>query len=1050
MSVQVGVRVRPFNAREKKHESECIISMPGENQTRIKDEKGKEKIYTFDHSFWSHDGYKILDDGYLSPVDEKYADQKLIFDKVGKQVLDNAWQGYHCCLFAYGQTGSGKSYSMVGYGANKGIVPISCDQIFKRIEMNKEKDKIYEVQVSMLEIYNEKVQDLLIPANKRPSSGLRIRESKVMGIFVEGLTKYPVTSFEEINKKMDEGYNNRTIGSTLMNATSSRAHTIVTIEFRQITVFAKKKSEKLSMINLVDLAGSERTGLTGATGDRLKEGCNINKSLLILGNVINCLADKAIGKNKNMLPPYRDSALTRILQNALGGNSKTIMICALSPASINYEETLSTLRYADRAKKIQNKAVVNESEHDKMVRLLKEENGSLKKMIEDLQKKLMGNEGQLGTEDQEAYNELKEQYEANQLAMSDMQKTFEEKLEEAKKHEKEHIGQDVDITKPHLVVLDEDAQLSHKLKYSLANLPVYVGRKHGNPTPQITLLGIGVKQNHAVFEKIGDDVILKPNDEGSEEYIFINGKNIGKSGQIVHNKDRIVFGTNTIFLFMKSSNGEDIFNIDWETCQIEIQSEFEAASKRQIEEIEKKKQEELNLLKKDLEEEYNKKKIEMQEQLKKQVEEYQTQIKELSENAEKQKIEQERLIQEKKLKEKLEQLEEEKARKRREFEIKEKNELMKLNNNNSTMKKEKLEKNLMNILKKITKIKIIITEFKRNINIEAILQKNYMDKEEINSSPNILIKLENYEEGTIYYWNPETFHNRYDLTRELFDKYMDEDLDINSITKEDDPLWDEPDESLLGYAFYKLEPIVYLISNKTELSIINPFTGKLMGLIEVDIIPHDENNNEYDEVPESPYQLVGQSLLYKVVIVSVKNLPNNFCKNLRIEYQSFYDRSINYTKIYNQNENKKCEFNIGEEFEHKIDYMTKEDVEFLEKENVKFKIYAYENVEKKGKIKIEQKKTQVNQESNKKNKNKEEEKINIIDNYIENQNNEPDEPTEYIKKDEGEMKIMENYYGKDNKNNNKNKHNDKPRGRSGSQKFRKINNMVKDKDCSIY
>ena len=1058
MSVQVGVRVRPFNAREKKHESECIISMPGQNQTRIKDEKGKEKIYTFDHSFWSHDGYKTLDDGYLAPIDDKYADQKMIFDSVGKQVLDNAWQGYHCCLFAYGQTGSGKSYSMVGYGANKGIVPISCDEIFKRIEMNKEKDKIYEVQVSMLEIYNEKVQDLLIPPNKRPSGGLRIRESKVMGIFVEGLTKYPVTSFEEINKKMDEGYNNRTIGSTLMNATSSRAHTIVTIEFRQITIFAKKKSEKLSMINLVDLAGSERTGLTGATGDRLKEGCNINKSLLILGNVINCLADKAIGKNKNMLPPYRDSALTRILQNALGGNSKTIMICALSPASINYEETLSTLRYADRAKKIQNKAVVNESEHDKIVRMLKEENGSLKKMIEDLQKKLLGKEGELGTEDEDAYNELKEQYEANQLAMNDMQKTFEEKLEEAKKHEKEHIGQVVDISKPHLVVLDEDAQLSHKLKYSLTNLPIYVGRKHGNPTPQITLLGIGVKQNHAIFEKSGDEIILKPNDSGAEEYIFINGKNISKDGQIVHNKDRIVFGTNTIFLFMKCSNGEDIYDIDWETCQIEIQSEFEAATKRQIEENEKKKQEELNLLKKDLEEEYNKKKIEMQEQLKKQVEEYQTQIKELSETHEKQKIEQERLIQEQKLKEKLEQLEEEKAKKRREFEIKEKNELMKLsqvrNGNNNMIKKEKLEKNLMNILKKITKIRLIITEFKRNINIEAILQKNYMDKEEINSSPNIIIKVENYEEGTVYYWNPETFHNRFDLIRELFDKYMDDDLDINLMTKEDDPLWDESDESLLGYAFYKLEPLSYLMSNRTELSIINPFTGKLMGYIEVDIIPHDENNNEYDEVPENPYELVGQNLLYKVVIYNVKNLPNNFCKNLRVEYQSFYDRSTNYTKIYNQNENKKCQFDIGEEFEHKIEYMTKEDVEFLEKENVKFKIYAHEDVEKKGKIQLETKKTEIKKENNEENKNEQKIKANINYNYYRKQDDEPDEPTEYIKKDDDEIKKMENYYGvnkKDTFKKNTQKNNDKPnRGRSGSQKFRIKNKKFKDKDCSIY
>lgn len=221
---------------------------------------------------------------------------------------------------------------------------------------------------------------------------------------------------------MDYGYENRTIGSTLMNATSSRAHTIVTIEFKQCTFTAGKKNEKISVINLVDLAGSERSASTGATGDRLKEGCNINKSLLVLGNVINALADKATGKKKDILPPYRDSALTRILQNALGGNSKTVMICALSPASINYEETLSTLRYADRAKKIQNKAVVNESEHDKMVRMLKEENLDLKKMIEDLNRKIMGGGGIIQDEDKKAFIDMKEQYDANSKVMEEMRK----------------------------------------------------------------------------------------------------------------------------------------------------------------------------------------------------------------------------------------------------------------------------------------------------------------------------------------------------------------------------------------------------------------------------------------------------------------------------------------------------------------------------------------------------------------------------------------------------------------------------------------------------
>ena len=493
MSIKVAVRVRPFNSREKERDAKLIISMT-DVSTSIRDEMGQDKTFTFDCSFWSHDHFITEENGYLSPEPNgPYCDQKYVFNALGKEILDNAWEGYHCCLFAYGQTGSGKSYSMVGYGANKGIVPISCEEIFTRIANNKDESMKFEVEVSMLEIYNEKVQDLLADPTKRPPTGLKIRESKALGIFVEGLTKYPVQSYKEISDKMDEGYENRTIGSTQMNATSSRAHTIVTVEFKQVQTIGTTKSEKLSKINLVDLAGSERANSTGATGDRLKEGCNINKSLLVLGNVINTLADKALGKKKDVLPPYRDSALTRILQNALGGNSKTVMICALSPADINYEETLSTLRYADRAKKIQNKAVVNESEHDKTVRLLKEENNELKKMIEELSQKLLGNGGVVQEEDKQQFKNLKEQYDANQKVMEDMQKIFKDKVEEAKKNDQATLGEKVDINAPHLVVLNEDPQLSHKLRYSLKTLPVYVGRKHGNPTLQIILSGIGIK-----------------------------------------------------------------------------------------------------------------------------------------------------------------------------------------------------------------------------------------------------------------------------------------------------------------------------------------------------------------------------------------------------------------------------------------------------------------------------------------------------------------------------------------------------------------------------
>jgi len=176
-------------------------------KTIIKDDNNKEKEekkkeFTFDYSFWSHDGFKVNDDGYSDPIDDRYADQRKVYDAVGKEILDNAWIGYNCCLFAYGQTGAGKSYSMVGYKTNKGIVPISCEEIFRRIVSTTSPEKKYEVCVSMLEIYNEKVHDLLVPVQMRPQNGLKVRESKTIGVFVEGLTKYPVISYTEIAKKV--------------------------------------------------------------------------------------------------------------------------------------------------------------------------------------------------------------------------------------------------------------------------------------------------------------------------------------------------------------------------------------------------------------------------------------------------------------------------------------------------------------------------------------------------------------------------------------------------------------------------------------------------------------------------------------------------------------------------------------------------------------------------------------------------------------------------------------------------------------------------------
>mmetsp|Transcript_74441 Transcript_74441/g.230919 ORF Transcript_74441/g.230919 Transcript_74441/m.230919 type:complete len:772 (-) Transcript_74441:87-2402(-) len=474
-SVAVGVRVRPFNDRERALKAELCIDMDGPRT--ILTHKGKDNVFTFDESFWSHDGFMEVDGGLVVPKPgSKYADQQKVFDTFGQRVLNNAWDGFHCCLFAYGQTGAGKSYSMVGYGKNKGIVPISCEEIFKRIEVNDNNSLHFEITASMIEIYNESIQDLLILPQDRPQGGLAIHESKMLGVYVDGVRKTPVTSYKEIERVIDEATEHRTVGNTLMNATSSRAHTVLTIEFKQVELVEGKEAVKLSMINLVDLAGSEKSAQTGAAGERLKEGCAINKSLSALGNVIEKLAKKSKGK-KDIVVPYRDSKLTRLLQNALGGSSKTIMICALSPASSNAEETLSTLRYADRAKQIKNNATVNEDPQGRLLREMKEENEKLKEMMAAFS----GG----GPVDVGALQARQEELAKAEEALQEMQRSFAEKVKEAKevesamqeKERKRGWTQVVTRSLPHIVNLNEDVQLSGKLMYCFEEgKPTLIGK----------------------------------------------------------------------------------------------------------------------------------------------------------------------------------------------------------------------------------------------------------------------------------------------------------------------------------------------------------------------------------------------------------------------------------------------------------------------------------------------------------------------------------------------------------------------------------------------
>lgn len=596
-SVVVGVRVRPYNAREEELNAELCIEMDGPTTIirNLKCSEDNASCFTFDESFWSHDGMEDDGYGYFRPkAGSIYADQERVFNCFGKRVLDNAWEGFHCCLFAYGQTGSGKSYSMVGYGPNKGIVPISCEEIFRRIGDGTTETKRFEVVVSVIEIYNECVQDLLIQTDDRPKKGLDIRESKMLGIYIDGVIKRPVDSYHAIEKTIDEATENRTVGSTLMNATSSRAHTVLTIEFKQVEVVAGKDTTKLSMINLVDLAGSEKAGQTGASGDRLKEGAAINKSLSALGNVIDKLVEKSRGK-KNVLIPYRDSKLTRLLQNALGGSSKTIMICALSPASSNYEETLSTLRYADRAKKIQNRAVVNENPQERLMRELRQENEKLREMMAGMAENL----------DAVAFNEKVQEIKAAEDALKEQQKSFEDKLKEVQDVQntranqcarscRENIvslGKDV----PHMANLNEDMLLTGRIRtYFSEGKTIRIGQagsgihedeededaasssdeKGGTEEavaeeeaePDAQIAGEGVYANHATVTNVDHQCTLCSKGRAADA-TFVNGVSVAvllkqremtqqpetnstMDGIPLAHGDRVAFGQSCLFLFV--------------------------------------------------------------------------------------------------------------------------------------------------------------------------------------------------------------------------------------------------------------------------------------------------------------------------------------------------------------------------------------------------------------------------------------------------------------------------------------------------------------------
>nr|CAD7259358.1 unnamed protein product [Timema shepardi] len=513
----------------------------------------------------------------LEVTDTNFSSQIMVYKDIGEEMLQHAFEGYNVCIFAYGQTGAGKSYTMMGRQeeeGQEGIIPQICKDLFNKIKSTSSTDLKYSVEVSYMEIYCERVRDLVNPKNK---GNLRVREHPLLGPYVEDLSKLAVTSYQDIHDLIDEGNKARTVAATNMNETSSRSHAVFTIFFTQQRLDAATEltTEKVSKISLVDLAGSERADSTGAKGTRLKEGANINKSLTTLGKVISALAEVATKKKKKADHiPYRDSVLTWLLRENLGGNSKTAMIAAISPADINYDETLSTLRYADRAKQIVCKAVVNEDANAKLIRELKEEICRLRDLLKaegiEMQQgdnggsKVVKNdsERQITSSNSTIAEVAVDQLQASEKLIAELNESWEDKLKrtEVIRLQREAVFAEMGVAvkpdgitvgvfspkkTPHLVNLNEDPSMSECLLYYIKDGVTRVGSAEANIPQDIQLSGSHILSEHCVFENKEGVITMTPQ-EGA--LCYVNGREV-KEPVILKTGSRVILGKNHVFRF---------------------------------------------------------------------------------------------------------------------------------------------------------------------------------------------------------------------------------------------------------------------------------------------------------------------------------------------------------------------------------------------------------------------------------------------------------------------------------------------------------------------
>ncbi|XP_029939513.1 kinesin-like protein KIF14 [Salarias fasciatus] len=572
-AITVAVRVRPFNTREKNTQPAIDIT---DQETIIRNPETKQSFsFNFDFAFSSTD-----------EADPAFASQQTVYEKIARPLLQKALEGFNVCIFAYGHTGSGKSYTIMGTEESPGIIPRFCQELFSKLTVMEDEGVKSVLELSYSEIYNEKIYDLLSTSadpksNNNRKIPLKVRTHPKHGTYVAELSTNLVKSESDILGWLALGNKWKATASTFMNEKSSRSHSILTLVLKQTkTEFVEGQHHShcvTSRIHLVDLAGSEQLRAS-QDGDRFQECRNINRSLLTFGKVITALSLKS--QDKAAFIPYRDSLLTWLLKDSLGGNSQTALIATVSPAVSCFTGTLSTLRFAQKTSKVINKVNINQDDSSKLISELKAEIGKLRNMLRNphtdmhqvsrLEKEVLRLKRKLLERDHEISEANRAQEEKHQRA-------------EARKRRETLVLQTVgvtferDNTFPCLVNLNEDAQLSETLVYAIKNGKNTVG----NMCQDIQLSGGLVADHHCVLYNLTDKVSIIPCENAKT---YINGNNITES-TLLHNGDRIILGGSHYFRFHHPREMESSSSLhDFEFARNELLAALNPALQEGIEE----------------------------------------------------------------------------------------------------------------------------------------------------------------------------------------------------------------------------------------------------------------------------------------------------------------------------------------------------------------------------------------------------------------------------------------------------------------------------------